>query len=726
MVLSNASMLCDRYSVQSVLGAADPLDITYLAWDAKANHDVVIREYYPLKLARRSEDRKTLEILDAKLFEFGLSIFIREAELLKEFKHPNVSKTLHFFQENGTLYRVSNLVSGVSLASFMQHRGTELTDNGALSILGPILEGLKSAHKRHLYHGALSPKSIFIQDNGTPMLLNFQMARTRLAHYCGNVNSLLSPGFYPAEEPSAEGFASWDIYSCAALLFYLLTGKALPNMTTNAEHFYIRQAIKQNNLLSPDTRRLLLNSLAPNPADRPASIAEFQAQFHEAIVASMQTVENTSFNPQPQKTSPPSPATHGQEQRAPSREMTVPYDRFPQPSQTKPAYSSPNGVSNTQLQTQQAQTPQHAQSIPPQYYQPPPLQYHNNAPEINSELIKMVKRQQQLSLAIALVLMMVVAIAGGAYLGRPFLQDQFSRLAVATPVNEIPPAGILDNRTRVIPPMSPSLMSQPGLPPSTPSLNLLPVSPEQEPAVSTPPPKRQTPTPVRTATPPARSNDAEQPSRQAVTQPTANTRTVPSVEPEAAKPEQEPNVQEPSAEQKALRKEQQYYLAIAGGDSLFEGGQTREAIEQYEAALSLKPDAKLESRLQALRTLLAEEERQAAVAESLRVRLELVTDESGVFVVPDAPAELLNDTELSNAVKYPRRARRARIEGRVIVRMIVTETGAVEDPQVVKGIGYGCDEEVLRVLTQARYKPALFNGEAVRAWQMYSIVFNLD
>lgn len=50
-------------------------------------------------------------------------------------------------------------------------------------------------------------------------------------------------------------------------------------------------------------------------------------------------------------------------------------------------------------------------------------------------------------------------------------------------------------------------------------------------------------------------------------------------------------------------------------------------------------------------------------------------------------------------IKYPRTAKRMGIEGRVFVQFIVSKDGTLSDLKVIKGIGAGCDEEAIRVMS---------------------------
>ncbi len=51
---------------------------------------------------------------------------------------------------------------------------------------------------------------------------------------------------------------------------------------------------------------------------------------------------------------------------------------------------------------------------------------------------------------------------------------------------------------------------------------------------------------------------------------------------------------------------------------------------------------------------------------------------------------------LYSKVEYPKKARKIGIEGTVIIQFKVDEKGYVKDVKLLKGIGMGCDEEVLR------------------------------
>lgn len=65
-------------------------------------------------------------------------------------------------------------------------------------------------------------------------------------------------------------------------------------------------------------------------------------------------------------------------------------------------------------------------------------------------------------------------------------------------------------------------------------------------------------------------------------------------------------------------------------------------------------------------------------------------------------------------MRYPDEALRKKVEGKVTVRFNVQPDGALTDFQVLKGIGSGCDEELIRLIKDGpAWKPATQGDEAV-------------
>ena len=75
-------------------------------------------------------------------------------------------------------------------------------------------------------------------------------------------------------------------------------------------------------------------------------------------------------------------------------------------------------------------------------------------------------------------------------------------------------------------------------------------------------------------------------------------------------------------------------------------------------------------------------------------------------------------------LKYPAQARRMEIEGKVFVEFVVEKDGSITDVKAIKGIGAGCDEEAIRVVSESpKWKPAKQRGKSVRQRMVLPITF---
>lgn len=84
---------------------------------------------------------------------------------------------------------------------------------------------------------------------------------------------------------------------------------------------------------------------------------------------------------------------------------------------------------------------------------------------------------------------------------------------------------------------------------------------------------------------------------------------------------------------------------------------------------------------------------------------------------------------LAKNIKYPARARSLEIEGKVYVRFIVDQEGQLSNLEVVRGIGAGCDQEVLRVLkldSLPAWKPGRSGGRNVWVRMLIPVAFKLQ
>lgn len=101
-------------------------------------------------------------------------------------------------------------------------------------------------------------------------------------------------------------------------------------------------------------------------------------------------------------------------------------------------------------------------------------------------------------------------------------------------------------------------------------------------------------------------------------------------------------------------------------------------------------------------------------------------EEEEFFEAVEHMPELIGGIQgLHDRIQYPAKAKKTGIHGTVHLQFIVNEKGEVENPVVLRGIGGGCDEEALRVIKEAKFKPGRQMGRAVRVLVGQQIHFRL-
>lgn len=107
-----------------------------------------------------------------------------------------------------------------------------------------------------------------------------------------------------------------------------------------------------------------------------------------------------------------------------------------------------------------------------------------------------------------------------------------------------------------------------------------------------------------------------------------------------------------------------------------------------------------------------------------------VEEEEIFMVVEDKPQFPGGEKKLMqflrDNIEYPERARDNNIQGTVIVKFVVTETGKVAMAEVMRGVHPDLDKEALRVVrSMPSWKPGRQAGKAVKVYYMLPITFRL-
>ena len=126
------------------------------------------------------------------------------------------------------------------------------------------------------------------------------------------------------------------------------------------------------------------------------------------------------------------------------------------------------------------------------------------------------------------------------------------------------------------------------------------------------------------------------------------------------------------------------------------------------------------------------------VVEEVQPEIDVPTDDT-VFGIPEGPpsAEPEGPIMVGGEVKAPEKvsapqpqyteiARKARIQGVVIVQAIIDKQGNVTNVKVLKGLPMGLEEAAVDAIKQWKFKPATLNGRPVTVYYNLTVNFKLQ
>jgi len=102
-------------------------------------------------------------------------------------------------------------------------------------------------------------------------------------------------------------------------------------------------------------------------------------------------------------------------------------------------------------------------------------------------------------------------------------------------------------------------------------------------------------------------------------------------------------------------------------------------------------------------------------------------EEQEIFMVVENQPELIGGMKaLQKSVEYPEFAKKAGIEGRVIVQFVVNEQGNVQDPKVTRGVHKLLNKEAIKAVKRQKFKPGKQRGKAVKVQMSLPVTFRLQ
>jgi hypothetical protein len=283
-------IVAERYHIKEVLGEGG-MGRVYLAEHVRMGRRSAVKVLSP-RLALSAD---------------AITRFNREAANAARINHPNVVQIYDFGEtSDGILYLAMEFVEGETLRSIIQRTGP-LAPARAAALTEQVADALAAAHHLGIVHRDLKPDNIMVgrrHDGGEWVkVVDFGISKTvQGGDDCGAGSqtlttagvSLGTPEYMSPEQLAGERLDSrTDLYSLGVVVFNMLTAN-LPYPGLTSRETLVRRLTSRPKTLAdvapqvawpPALQAPLDRALAPNAADRHASVSDFASDVVRGVMA---------------------------------------------------------------------------------------------------------------------------------------------------------------------------------------------------------------------------------------------------------------------------------------------------------------------------------------------------------------------------------------------------------------------------------------------------------
>ncbi|MFJ5599479.1 protein kinase [Micromonospora parva] len=225
--------------------------------------------------------------------------FRAEARMLAALRHPGVVPVHDVGQavlDDGSQvdYLVMEYVEGEPLSARVRAVG-RLDPATTMSVLAQAADALHTAHLAGIVHRDVKPGNLLVKADGTVVLVDFGIARSRHMAGLTAANMVLGTASYmsPEQATGQPVSAATDVYALGAVAYFCLAGQP-PFHGDNPLAVALRHAQEDPAALPADTppavAAVVARALAKRPEDRFGSAAELAAAAADARDATLASI----------------------------------------------------------------------------------------------------------------------------------------------------------------------------------------------------------------------------------------------------------------------------------------------------------------------------------------------------------------------------------------------------------------------------------------------------
>ncbi|MBO9325048.1 MAG: serine/threonine-protein kinase [Roseiflexus sp.] len=262
-VMQPGVILQGRYVIEGTLGIGG-MSVVYRGRDLRFKD--VVRPCAIKEMYQSAPDSNT-RLLNLKNFE-------REAGLLATLQHPAIPKVFDFFEENGRVYLILELIHGKDLETVLSEAGGPLPEDRVARWAVQLCEVLAYLHRQKpepIVFRDMKPSNVMVTSDDRIVLIDFGIARS-LVRTRGTV--IGTEGYSPPEQYKGIAEPQSDLYALGATLHHLLT--ASDPRTETPFTFHERPLRQLNPQISPEFAAVIEKALSYDMKNRWASAEEMR------------------------------------------------------------------------------------------------------------------------------------------------------------------------------------------------------------------------------------------------------------------------------------------------------------------------------------------------------------------------------------------------------------------------------------------------------------------
>jgi serine/threonine protein kinase len=212
-----------------------------------------------------------------------LARFVREAQAVADFNHPNVVQIIEYNENGGLPYFSMEYVEGGSLSQRLIADPPDFRTAAAL--LETVARAVHACHKRNIVHRDLKPGNILLTKDGVPKISDFGLAKRMGGGADLTVAGMVmgTASYMAPEQARGEGEKvgpHTDVWALGVILYEMLTGG--PPFRAGEHEATIRRLLDEEPrrpreiaaLVPAELEAVCLKCLEKDPRQRYASAAE--------------------------------------------------------------------------------------------------------------------------------------------------------------------------------------------------------------------------------------------------------------------------------------------------------------------------------------------------------------------------------------------------------------------------------------------------------------------